>query len=251
MSKKIASGAQAILLDVKVGNGAFMENLEDARILAHLMVEIGKMAGRRTIALLSDMNQPLGAAVGNALELKEAIRTLKGGGAPDFVEHCLVVAGQMLALGGITANEHEGRLIAEATLRSGDGLKTFKKMVHAQGGNVSFVDEPERLPGARLVEQVRASRTGRMRVIHARKVGETVVMLGGGRAKKGDAIDYGVGVMVHKKVGDWVEADEEIFTIYANDEEKCRNAHSLLLGAIEWSDSTLEPPMALFYGKIE
>ena len=176
MSKKIASGAQAILLDVKVGNGAFMENLEDARILAHLMVEIGKMAGRRTIALLSDMNQPLGAAVGNALELKEAIDTLKGGGAPDFVEHCLVVAGHMLALGGITANEHEGRLIAEAALHSGDGMKTFKKMVHAQGGNVAYLDEPERLPGARLVEQVRASHTGRMRVIHARKVGETVVM---------------------------------------------------------------------------
>ena len=251
MSKKIASGAQAILLDVKVGNGAFMENLEDARILAHLMVEIGKMAGRRTIALLSDMNQPLGAAVGNALELKEAIDTLKGGGAPDFVEHCLVVAGHMLALGGITANEHEGRLIAEAALHSGDGMKTFKKMVHAQGGNVAYLDEPERLPGARLVEQVRASHTGRMRVIHARKVGETVVMLGGGRAKKGDAIDYGVGVMVHKKVGDWVEAEEGIFTIYANDEEKCRLAHSRLLGAIDWSDSTPEPPMALFYGKIE
>ena len=251
MSKKIASGAQAILLDVKVGNGAFMENLEDARILAHLMVEIGKMAGRRTIALLSDMNQPLGAAVGNALELKEAIDTLKGGGAPDFVEHCLVVAGHMLALGGITANEHEGRLIAEAALHSGDGMKTFKKMVHAQGGNVLYLDEPERLPGARLVEQVRASHTGRMRVIHARKVGETVVMLGGGRAKKGDAIDYGVGVMVHKKVGDWVEAEEGIFTIYANDEEKCRLAHSRLLGAIDWSDNTPEPPMALFYGKIE
>ena len=251
MSKKIASGAQAILLDVKVGNGAFMENLEDARILAHLMVEIGKMAGRRTIALLSDMNQPLGAAVGNALELKEAIDTLKGGGAPDFVEHCLVVAGHMLALGGITANEHEGRLIAEAALHSGDGMKTFKKMVHAQGGNVAYLDEPERLPGARLVEQVRASHTGRMRVIHARKVGETVVMLGGGRAKKGDAIDYGVGVMVHKKVGDWVEAEEGIFTIYANDEEKCRLAQSRLLGAIDWSDSTPEPPMALFYGKIE
>lgn len=251
MSKKIASGAQAILLDVKVGNGAFMENLEDARVLAHLMVEIGKLAGRRTVALLSDMNQPLGAAVGNALELKEAIETLQGGGPPDFVEHCLVVAGHMLALGRIAASEQAGRKLAEAALHRGDGLRTFKQMVYAQGGDCSYIDEPDRLPDARLVEQILAPHSGRLRGVHARKVGETVVMLGGGRAKKGDAIDYGVGVLVHKKVGDWVGEGESLFTVYANDEEKCRFAHSLLLAAIEWSDQTPAPPPALFYGMID
>jgi pyrimidine-nucleoside phosphorylase len=250
MSKKIASGAQAILLDVKVGNGAFMENLDDARTLAHLMVEIGKLVGRRTVALLSDMNQPLGAAVGNALELKEAIETLRGDGPADFVEHCVVVAGYMLALGGLSRNEEEGSLLAEAALRNGQGLVYFRKLVKAQDGDVLYIDEPERLPGARWVESVKAPQQGVIHGVHARKVGETVVMLGGGRAKKGDAIDYGVGVMVHKKIGDWVEAEEEIFTVYANDEEKLHNAHRRLLEALQWGEGPVEPLPQLFYGKI-
>jgi pyrimidine-nucleoside phosphorylase len=250
MSKKIASGAQAILLDVKVGNGAFMENLEDARTLAHLMVEIGKLVGRRTVALLSDMNQPLGAAVGNALELKEAIETLKGRGPSDFVEHCLVVAGNMLALGGISSTDEEGRLLAEDALHSGRGFEHFRKMIKAQGGDVLYVDEPERLPGAQWVESVNAPQQGIIQGVNARTVGETVVMLGGGRAKKGDTIDYGVGVMVHKKIGDKVEIGESIFTVYANDMEKLRLAHSLLLGALQWGEDAVEPLPALFYGKI-
>ncbi len=250
MSKKIASGAQAILLDVKVGNGAFMENLDDARKLAHLMVEIGKLAGRKTVALISDMNQPLGAAVGNALELKEAIETLRGGGSADFIEHCLVVVSNMLVLGGISQNEAEGRQRAEEAIHNGQGLEYFRKMVQAQGGDVQYIDNPELLPGARWVEKVKAPLEGIIHGIHARKVGETVVMLGGGREKKGDVIDYGVGVFVHKKVGDWVEAEERIFTIYANDEEKLYFAHSQLLDALTWGNKKLEPLPALFYGKI-
>ena len=251
MSKKIASGAQAILLDVKVGNGAFMENLDDARTLAHLMVEIGKLVGRRTVALLSDMNQPLGAAVGNALELKEAIETLRGGGPADFVEHCLVVAGDMLSLGGISHTENEGRSLAETALNSGMGFEYLRRMVAAQEGEVQFVDEPERLPGADLIEPVKATRDGIIHGIHARTVGETAVMLGGGRAKKGDVIDYGVGVLVHKKIGDKVGKGESVFTVYANDAEKARLAHSLLLGAVQWGDHPVVPLPPLFYGRID
>ena len=249
MSKKIAAGAQAILLDVKVGNGAFMQNLTDAHTLAQLMVEIGKLAGRRTIALLSDMNQPLGCAVGNALELKEALDTLQGGGPADFVEHCLYVAGQMLVLGGQAADEQVGRQMAEAARLDGGGLAVFRKMIQAQGGDLRYVDEPQRLPSAHLVETVNAPRAGWISGLHAREVGETAVLLGGGRARKEDAIDYGVGVLVHKKVGDWAEAGEAVFTIYANDPEKQRLAHSRLLDAVQWSDAPV-PPLPLFYGLI-
>lgn len=251
MSKKIASGAQAILLDVKVGNGAFMQNYEDAQKLANLMVEIGKLAGRKTVALISDMNQPLGAAVGNALELKEAIETLRGGGPGDFLEHCLVVTSNMLTLGGISRNEEEGRHLAEHALRNGRSWEYFRKMVAAQGGDVQYIDKPDQLPSARLIEQVKAPQEGILHGIHARKVGEIVVMLGGGREKKGDVIDYGVGVLVHKKVGDWVDVDEKIFTVYANDEEKLRLAHSLLLDAVTWGMDQVDPLPVLFYGKIQ
>jgi len=250
MSKKIASGAQVILLDVKVGNGAFMKNLEDARTLAALMVEIGKQAGRKTAALLSDMNQPLGAAVGNALELKEAIETLKGGGAPDFVEHCLVVAGHLLAMGGKAPDAKEGVKLAENTLKLGKGLDILKKMIQAQGGDVRYVDDPERLPGARLVEDVKAPRSGWLKGVHARLVGESAVLLGGGREKKDDKIDYGVGILVHKKVGDKVEAGDVLFTIYANDEDKSAFAYSRLLEAVHWSDEAVDP-LPLFYGLID
>ena len=202
MSKKIAAGAQAILLDVKVGNGAFMENLEDARTLANLMVEIGKLVGRNTVALLSDMNQPLGTAVGNALELKEAIETLRGNGPGDFVEHCLVVAGHLLNMGGKAASQPEGYGLAQEALASGSGFNLLKKMVNAQGGDIDYIENPERLPGSRWVESVKATRMGWIQEVNARQVGETAVLLGGGRAKKEDKIDYGVGVLVHKKVGD-------------------------------------------------
>mgnify|MGYP001105487769 FL=1 len=251
MSKKIASGAQAILLDVKVGNGAFMQNLDDARTLARLMVEIGKQIGRRTMALLSDMNQPLGAAVGNALELKEAIETLRGAGPADFVEHCLVIASNMLLLGGISHTEAEGRLLSESALHNGNGLEHFRRMVAAQGGDVGYVDEPDRLPGALWVEPVKATQSGVIHGMHARTVGETAVMLGGGRTKKGDAIDYGVGVLVHKKIGDKVETGESIFTVLANEAEKLHLARRLLLSAVKWGSQPVEPLPPLFYGKIE
>jgi pyrimidine-nucleoside phosphorylase len=249
MSKKIAAGAQAIVLDVKVGVGAFIEDLEQARQLAELMVSIARLAGRKAEALLSDMNQPLGHAVGNALELKEAIQALHGGGPADFHEHCMVVAGHMLALAGKAKDEREGRSMAEDALREGRGWSMFRRLVIAQGGDVSCVDDPERLPIAALVKDVVAPRPGYLKGINARTVGETVVNLGGGRAKKGDAIDYGVGVLVHHKVGDRLEAGDLLFSVYARDESSLEEACQRILAAHTWSDIPVEA-LPLFYGVV-
>jgi len=181
MSKKIAAGAQAIVLDVKVGLGAFMQTLEEARSLARLLTSIARLANRKAVALLSDMNQPLGHAVGNALETREAIQTLHGGGPQDFREHCLVVAGHMLALGGKAAHEKEGREMARQAIDSGSAWEKFRVLVRAQGGDVEAVDDPDRLPAAPIQVDVPAPRGGYLRQIHARMVGETAVLLGGGR----------------------------------------------------------------------
>jgi len=249
MSKKIAAGAQAIVLDVKVGLGAFMETLDQARQLAELMVSIARMVGRKAIALLSDMNQPLGNAVGNALELKEAIQTLNGNGPQDFREHCLVVAGHMLALGGLAGDEDEGRQMAQEALAEGKGWEKFKQLVAAQGGDVSYVEQPHRLPQARLVEVVAAPRSGYLSQVHARRIGEAAVLLGAGRAKKGDPIDHAVGIVVHHKVGDWVEAGQPLFTLHANHEPLLEEARQQVLNAHLWSETPV-PPLPLFYGVV-
>lgn len=249
MSKKIAAGAQAILLDVKVGEGAFMKTLEEGRQLAHLMVNIGYLAGRETVALLSDMNQPLGCAVGNALELREAIETLHGGGPADFREHCLVVASHLLVLGKRAIDERQGRVLAESALDSGNAWRRFRALVVAQGGDARYVDNPNLLPRASLIDVVIADRSAYLGGVNARQVGETVVLLGGGRAKKGDLIDYAVGVMVHCKVGEWVDAGQPLFTIHANDQERCEVARNRLLEALSWSEEPVEP-LPLFYGSV-
>jgi pyrimidine-nucleoside phosphorylase len=249
MSKKIASGVHAIVLDVKLGDGAFMKTLEDARTLAELMVEIGRLAGQQVVALLSDMNQPLGCMVGNALELREAIDTLRGQGPADFVEHCLVTAGYLLALGGQAKDDQEGRQKAQAALQDGRGLEWFRTLVQAQGGNVTYIDQPHNLPSATLVEDVLSPRSGYLSGLHARTVGEAVVLLGGGRAKKGDSIDYGVGISVHHKVGDWVDAGQPLFTVHANAASLAAQAREQVLAAHSWSDVPVEP-LPLFYGVI-
>ncbi|HNR45481.1 MAG TPA: pyrimidine-nucleoside phosphorylase [Anaerolineaceae bacterium] len=250
MSKKIAAGAQAIVLDVKVGVGAFMETLEDARRLAALMVAIGRLSGRKTVALLSDMNQPLGEAVGNALEVREAIDTLHGGGPADFREHCLIVASHMLNLGQKAPNLQFARQMAEEALESGQAWTLFRQLVHAQGGDLAYVDDPERLPRAALVETVSAARTGYLSGINAREVGETSVELGAGRARKEDPIEHSVGIVIHHKVGDRVEKGQPLFTIHANDPAKLKKARARLLAAHQWSDSPCDP-LPLFYGVIE
>ncbi len=250
MSKKIASGAQAILLDVKVGLGAFMETVEMGRALAELMIAIAGLAERRAVALLSDMNQPLGNAVGNILELREAIETLNGGGPTDFREHCLVVAGYMLALGGIAKDEEVGKEMAQRALDSGKAWDKFQELVIAQGGDISYITNPERLPKARQVEIVLAPQSGYLSNIHARIVGETSVALGGGRSKKTDFIDHSVGVIIHHKVGDWVDHDSPLFTIHANQNAKVEEARQRLLSAHSWSDSPCQA-LPLFYGVVK
>jgi pyrimidine-nucleoside phosphorylase len=249
MSKKLAAGAQAILLDVKVGLGAFMQTLADGRKLAELMVSVAKLADRKAVALLSDMNQPLGCAVGNALELKEAIETLHGGGPADFREHCLTVAAHMLLLGGKAADEIQARQMGEVALGSGRAWQKFRTLVIAQGGDITTVDDPTRLPTARIIKTIPAPQRGYLSRVDARIVGETVVALGGGRAKKGDLIDYAVGVIVHHKVGDRVEAEQPLFTAHASDEARLVQACQQLLQAHAWSDSPVEP-LPLFYGVI-
>lgn len=246
MSKKIAAGAQAIVLDVKVGLGAFMQTLEEARTLAGLMVDIGRLAGRETVALLSDMNQPLGHAVGNALEVREAIETLRGGGPADFREHCLHVAAHLLLLGRRAADLEAARRLAEQAMASGAAFEKFRLLVRAQGGDVSFVDEPEKLPRARLIETVEAERSGYLSQVHARLFGEAAVLLGGGRAKKGDPIDHAVGLVVHVKVGDRVERGQPLYTIHASQSERLTAARQTLQAAFGWSDSPV-PPLPLFY----
>ena len=250
MSKKIAGGAHAIVLDVKTGVGAFMETLEDARKLARLMVSIGRISGRKVVALISDMNQPLGSAVGNALELKEAIQALQGNGPLDLVEHCVEIASHMLVLGKKALDLDQARSMARNAIVGGAAWNKFRELVQAQNGDVRYVDDPALFPVANFVEPVTAPVKGTLKSLNAREVGETSVELGAGRARKGDPIDHAVGILVHHKVGDWVEEGEPIFTIHANDAQKLENARLRLLQACEWSDQVC-PPLPLFYGVIE
>jgi len=250
MSKKIAAGAQAILLDVKVGEGAFMKNQEDARTLAEMMVSIAKLADRKAIALLSDMNQPLGHAVGNALELREAIETLHGDGPGDFLEHCLMIAGYMLVLGGISPDEKIGRQLAGKAIKNGRAWERFRELVIVQGGDVRYIDEPTRLPSAALIETIQAPRYGYISGINASEVGRTVVSLGGGRTRKDEPINHAVGVIIHNKVGKWVEVGDPLFTIHAGDRGVMEEARLRLLDAHSWSDDPIEP-LPLFYGVVE
>ncbi len=246
MSKKIASGAQAIVLDVKTGLGAFMQTLEEARELGELMVDIGRLAGRKTVALLSDMNQPLGSAVGNALELIEAIELLHGRAPKDYYEHCLHLSAHMLVLGQRAKDLDEGRAMAQKSIDDGSALEKFRVLVQAQGGDVSYVDDMSKYARAKYVEVVNAPRNGFISQVHARIVGEASVALGAGRAKKGDPIDHAVGFLIHKKVGDKVEAGEPLFEIHANDEAKLVEARTNVLSAYAFSDEFV-PPLPLFY----
>ena len=250
MSKKIAAGAQAIVLDVKTGNGAFMETLEDARRLATLMVSIGELSGRNVAALLSDMNQPLGVEVGNALEMKEAILTLRGEGPEDFVAHCLEVASEMLLLGKRAKTKGEAMAMSEEAIASGEGLVYLRKLIEAQGGDVSYIDHPEKLPVAPIKVNVEAPRSGYVAEVHARTVGETSVALGAGRMKKGDPIDLAVGISVLVKVGQAVEAGQPMFMIHARKAEDVEPAKQALLDAVRIVDDPVEP-LPLFYGLID
>lgn len=246
MCKKIASGAQAIVLDVKTGLGAFMQTLDEARKLGNLMVDIGRLAGRKTVALLSDMNQPLGSAVGNSLEVIEAIELLRGHAPKDYYEHCLHVAAHVLVAGQRAKDLDEGRAMAEKCIRNGSALEKFRVLVQAQGGDVSYVDDMSKFAHAKYVEVVNATRSGYISQVHARLVGEASVVLGAGRAKKSDSVDHAVGFLIHKKVGDKVEKGEALFEIHANNEEKLTEVRQVVLSAHAFSDEFVSP-LPLFY----
>ena len=246
MSKKIAAGSNAILLDVKVGLGAFMQTLGEARQLADLMTAIGELAGRKVKTLLSDMNQPLGQAVGNVLEVREAIETLHGGGPEDFREHCLEASAHMLVLGRRANSLEVARSMAESAVANGSAWQTFRRLVAAQGGDVSYVDSPQKLANARVVETVPSPESGFLSQINARVVGEASVDLGAGRAKKGDPIDHAVGFEILRKVGDRVETGQPLFVIHANDAAKLAQARQSVLAAHAFSPSPVAP-LPLFY----
>ncbi len=250
MSKKIAAGAQRIVLDVKIGMGAFMETEEEARILAESMVLSAELAGRKAVALLSNMDQPLGIAVGNSLEVIEAIETLKGGGPEDFLEHSLEVAAYMLYICDRAESVEAGKSMAEKAISDGSGWEMFRKLVIAQGGDVSYIDHPEKLPKAKFIQDFRSQKDGYVKEINAQVVGKISVELGAGREKKGDSIDHAVGIMIYKNVGDYVKKGDLLFTIHANQEEKLAPVTMAILRAHTLSQIHVEP-IPLFYGVID
>lgn len=233
MSKKIASGADAIVLDVKTGSGAFMENLEDARALAKAMVGIGNGAGRQTIGVISDMNQPLGFAIGNALEVKEAIDTLNGHGPEDLTELCLTLGSHMVHLAKKADSIDEARAMLVEAIESGRALETFKVFVEGQGGDSSVIDQPDLLPQANMTKDIIAQTSGYVQEIVADEIGIAAGMLGAGRMTKESEIDLAVGLVLNKKVGDYVEKGDVLVTLHTNTdetaevEEKVKRAYRL------------------------
>ncbi|MCG1022962.1 pyrimidine-nucleoside phosphorylase [Sutcliffiella horikoshii] len=219
MSKKIAAGADAIVLDVKTGAGAFMKDLDEAKKLAKAMVDIGNNVGRRTMAVISDMSQPLGFAIGNALEIKEAIDTLRGEGPKDLEELCLELGSYMVLLAEKASTLEEARGMLEEVIRSGAAIDTLKTFLEAQGGDASVVDNPEKLPQAKHVVELEAKEAGVVSEIVADSVGTAAMLLGAGRATKDSEIDLAVGIVLRKKIGDKVEAGESLATIHSNQED--------------------------------
>lgn len=218
MSKKIAAGADVIVLDVKVGSGAFMKTAEDAKELARAMVTIGNKVGRKTIAVISDMSQPLGRAIGNSLEVKEAIDTLRGHGPQDLEELCLILGEQMVCLAGKASSLEEAEQLLREVIRNGKALRKFKEFISNQGGNPAIVDDPSKLPQAAYKIEIPAHEDGIVAEIIADEIGTAAMWLGAGRATKESEIDLAVGLMLNKKIGDAVKAGESLVTIHANRE---------------------------------
>ena len=240
MSKKIASGADAIVLDVTTGDGAFMKNLEDAERLAHTMVRIGKLANRQTMAIISDMSQPLGNAIGNANEIKEAIDALKGEGPEDLMEMVYTLGSQMVVLAKKADTLEEAREMLEESIQNGQATEKFKEMIRNQGGDDSVVDNPEKLPQAKYVIEVPAKQSGVISKMVADQIGIAAMLLGAGRRTKEEPIDYAVGLFLNKKVGDQVKEGESLVTIYANREE-VEDVKKVLYENIEIGEDGEEP----------
>jgi pyrimidine-nucleoside phosphorylase len=228
MSKKLAEGTDALVLDVKTGSGAFMKKEEDAVFLAELMVETGERAGKQMVALITDMNQPLGRMVGNALEVQECIEVLHGGGPADLRELCLELAAWMFHLGGASNTVAQGKQLAEQIIASGQAFERFRHMVELQGGDISVIDDPTRLPAADHRVEVPSPKSGYVTAIACEQVGTACVMLGGGRERKEDSVDPAVGIEIHKKLGDKVSLGEPLCTIHCHSDRQAARAKALL-----------------------
>ena len=242
MSKKIAAGADAIVLDVTTGDGAFMKNIEDARRLAKTMTSIGKLANRETVAVISDMSEPLGEAIGNSLEVVEAIETLQGNGPEDLVEMCYALGSQMVVLAGKAKTIDEARTLLQEALESGKALAKFKEMIQNQGGDPTIVEQPERILTARYTMELPAKQSGVVSKIVANELGIAAMMLGAGRKTKEEDIDHAVGLKLHKKIGDTVTKGESLLTIYSNDEE-ITSVIELLYKNIEIGELAMKPTL--------
>ncbi len=243
MSKKIASGANGVVLDVKVGMGAFMKTLDEARTLSRVMLEIGRSLQRKMAAVLSDMNQPLGDAVGNALEVIEAVETLAGRGPADFREHCLAVAAQMCIMGGQAEHVNGARDLLLESLHSGRAIRTFRRWIESQGGEGRVADDPGRvLPRAEVVRSMRAGDSGWVSELNAMRVGLAALHLGAGRAVKGQPVDHAVGIVLHRKIGDEVLVGDPLCTIYARNEERADEAERRIAEAYRLSNEPVSKP---------
>jgi pyrimidine-nucleoside phosphorylase len=245
MSKKLAEGIDALVLDVKTGSGAFMKNQEDAAYLAELMVETGERMGKKTVALITDMDQPLGNMIGNALEVVEVIDILHGRGPEDLRQLCLELAGWMLYLGGVSATIAEGKKHSEKLIASGKAFDKFKEMVKLQGGDLRTIDDPAKLPRSRHTMTLTSPRHGYIASLQCEQVGTACVILGGGRERKEDSVDPAVGIVLHKKVGDSVSAGEPLATIHYNSEDRAARAKHLLESSFQFSElpSTEKRPL--------
>ena len=237
MSKKLAEGIDALVLDVKTGSGAFMKREEDAAFLAALMVETGERMGKQVVALITDMDQPLGNKIGNALEVVEVLEVLRGGGPEDLRQLCLELAGWMLHLGGVSRTVAEGKQQSEKLIASGQALDRFRQMVELQGGDPRALDDLKRLPQAQHTMKVKSPRDGYLASMQCERVGTASVILGGGRERKEDSVDPSVGIVLHKKVGDRVSAGEPLATIYYNAETRVARAKQLLEESYQIADS--------------
>jgi len=247
MSKKLAEGIDALVLDVKTGSGAFMKNEKDAAFLAELMVETGERMGKRVVALITDMDQPLGNMIGNALEVVEVVEVLRGAGPEDLRELCLELAGWMLHLGGVSKTVAEGKQQSVKLISSGKALEKFRQMVELQGGDPRVIDDDKRLPQARSTMQVPSAKAGYLAAMQCEQIGTACVILGGGRERKEDSVDPAVGIVLHKKVGDRVAVGEPLATIYYNADALMARARQLIEVSCEVTEAAPSTKRALIH----
>jgi pyrimidine-nucleoside phosphorylase len=245
MSKKIAAGADCILLDVKTGNGSFMKSLDDARALAQAMVEIGKGAGRKTAAMITDMSTPLGCGIGNSIEIAESIDVLRGEGPEDLRCVCIELAAYMLYLAG-KGDLTRCRALAREAIASGRALEKFAEVVAAQGGDRSYIDDPKKFPKAKIAREIIAPRTGYIQAMDTEGIGITALMLGAGRSRPDDSIDYSAGLILRAKTADRAEKGEILATLYTSSEDKADEAEEKFLSCFTYSDIPVEKPPLIY-----